>query len=614
MNRNKILLTLLGALLGGIAVTTTQAKTLAESVEKAVLRNPEVRARWHELRAADEDINIARSNYLPRLDVQAAAGRAWQDEPDAPSESYSNPSASVELRQILFDGFATRDEVRRASYAKLSRYYDLLAVSDQYAMETVQAYYDVLRFRELVRLAERNHATHLDIFKLIEERTQAGVGRRVDLEQAAGRLALAESNLLTERSNLYDVSARYARLVGEEPGELAAPPELGGSLPTPAEVLGQAVKRNPAFLAAVSNIRSARAGTGVSRSGYWPTLELRASQGFEKNQDGAEGDFRNSRLMLMLNYNLFKGGGDRARERRAVEQLSGAIEMRDKACREIRQTTQIAWNNVQRLGEQLKYLEQHELSTRKARDAYRQQFDIGQRSLLDVLDTENELFDASRALASGRIDRKIAEARVLAQTHQLLAALKLTPLETQVAEQDLAGSEIEDEQVRCSTVLPAAEPAISLAPVPTSPAAPAADASLAEVPAMPGTATRNEIAQQIDNSDKALETVVRTWANAWSAKNVAAYFDHYATDFKPEGGVGQPEWVTQRTTRLTNPNRINVRIDRFQVLKKSTKAAEVRFIQHYESAQYRDEVSKTLILLHDQGRWKIARERINVES
>ncbi|HSC81125.1 MAG TPA: TolC family outer membrane protein, partial [Chitinolyticbacter sp.] len=437
-----------------MVATAAPAASLNDAVEKTILRNPDVKTRWYQFRASTEAQQIAKSGYLPRVDLQAGAGRAWQHDEGSSKDGYYNPSASLELRQMLFDGFATRDQARRLGYDKQVSYFELLAATDDYAVQAIAAYYDVLRYREQVELAQRNLNTHQEIYKLIEERTTAGVGRRVDLEQASGRLALAESNLMTEQANLYDVSARYARLVGEEAGELTRPQSLEAALPSQSELLGLAIRQNPAFKASIAAIRSARAGVGVSKSGYWPTLELQASQGYERNQDGIDGDYHDSRVMLMLNYNLFNGGADRARERQSLEQLNASFEVRDKACRDIRQSTTIAWNDVQRLNRQLTYLAQHELSTRKARDAYRQQFDIGQRTLLDVLDTENELFDAARSLANAHVDREVAVARVLAQAHLLLPTLKLAPLDANIDPNELSGSELNDEQIGCSLNLP----------------------------------------------------------------------------------------------------------------------------------------------------------------
>jgi adhesin transport system outer membrane protein len=122
---------------------------------------------------------------------------------------------------------------------------------------------------------------------------------------------------------------------------------------------------------------------------------------------------------------LFNGLSDRARSRQYADLLNVAKDQRDQACRDVRQTTAIAYDDVRKLTEQLKYLDQHQLATEKARDAYRKQFDIGQRSLLDLLDTENELFQSRRAYTNGEYDLLIAQARTQAGVGNLLGALGL---------------------------------------------------------------------------------------------------------------------------------------------------------------------------------------------
>jgi hypothetical protein len=119
------------------------------------------------------------------------------------------------------------------------------------------------------------------------------------------------------------------------------------------------------------------------------------------------------------------GGSDDARMRQAAEGLNQAKDLREKACRDLRQTLSIAYNDSQRLKEQLGYLDQHQLSIAKAREAYRRQFDIGQRTLLDLLDTENEYFQARRAYVNAVYDQRIAEARTLAGIGRLMPALEV---------------------------------------------------------------------------------------------------------------------------------------------------------------------------------------------
>lgn len=424
---------------------------LAAAVERAIVQNPDVKLRFHNLSAASHETRSAQGGWLPRIDLEAAGGNYETRSPTIPNSfAYNGNRASIQLRQMLFDGFATRQETRRLSYSELASYYELQAVSNQTALETVRAYIDVLRYREFVTLASDNYNNHLEVHDKIAEKVKAGVGRRVDLEQASGRLALAESNWLTEVSNLHDVSARYQRLVGDVPSETLAPLDaLDEFLPLGTDFLAQAVRTSPEFLGAVATIRSLRADANGRQAPNYPTLELRLRRSLETNQGGELGDYRDSAVELVLNYNLYRGGSDSARIKQAAAKLEGAFDLRDKACRDGWQTGQIAFNDSIRIANQLKLLSQHELSTSKAQTAYQQQFEIGQRSLLDLLDTQNELYQARRSLTGADYDLQLAQVRVLAVTDGLLPALKLKPLTTAKPEAS-AQDEKDDELAQCS--------------------------------------------------------------------------------------------------------------------------------------------------------------------
>ena len=454
------------------------AATLKDSVERAILTNPEVKFKHQNLLAATSDQDAAKGGWRPRVDFESSVGRQNSRTPGTPSASdYDHSGSTLQLRQTLFDGFATSSEVRRLGHARLTSYYELLSSSDQIALETARAYLDVLRYRELVILARENYATHADVHGRIESRVKAGVGRRVDLEQAAGRKALAESNWLTEASNLHDVSARYQRLVGEMPAQtLTPPPELTRFLPAREGYVQNTVRSNPDFNAAVSTIRAYRADANVRRAPNYPTLEFRARQSVEQNRSGAPGSYSDSALELVLNYNLYRGGSDSARIQQYAAKLVSAYDLRDKVCRDVRQTALIALNDVTRLASQIIFLGQHELSTSKAREAYRQQFDIGQRSLLDLLDTENELYQARRALVNAEQDHQLAKFRVLAVNGSLLGALQLRPIQ-QEAPPTPAGIEASDDALLCSTDVPAMvaldkSDIVPVAPAPTPVVAP----------------------------------------------------------------------------------------------------------------------------------------------
>ncbi len=403
--------------------------TIKEVTQQALEANPEVQAAWHEFKAAAQDVRVARGGYLPTVDIGASAGKTNRDYDGR--GVYNTTQGQITLSQMLFDGFRTSGEVERFDSVRLVRYYELLNTVELTALEAVRAFEDVKRNRELVELARANYAKHRDVFAQIEERTVSGVGRRVDLEQVSGRLALAESNLLTEATNLHDVTARYLRVVGQLPADDLQPTRLAEQqLPESIRAaLSLAYQGNPGFHAAIKNISVAQAAVKVDRAGHYPKAELRARQVTSRNQNGFDnrvdpssyGD--ESAVELAITYNLYSGGSNRAAIRRSLELVNQAKDLRDQACIDLRQNTQIAYNDAFRLSEQLIALEQHRLSSDKVRTAYAEQFNIGQRTLLDVLDAENEYFQASRALVIAQGDLELAHARALAAMGSLLPAL-----------------------------------------------------------------------------------------------------------------------------------------------------------------------------------------------
>jgi outer membrane protein, adhesin transport system len=410
-------LVLLLAAGGAIAQTADPLKT---TVEQAINSNPDVSARFNAYRASVNAVDAARGAFLPRVDLNASAGQE-RDRISARSRTLNRAQGGVSLTQLLWDGLATQNDVARAGHEQLARYFELVDATEQTAVEAAKAHYDVQRYRRMVTLAEDNYVQHRFAFLQIQSRYKAGVGRGVDLEQAAARVALAESNLTTELANLHDVNTRYQRLVGTAPAK-----ELGGismlreGVPaTATDAMNTAVRQSAAVSASIENLRGARSVGDARRSVYQPTVQARVRAEAGRNVDGLQDQTRNSTAEIVLAWNLYNGGADQARVRQQANILSQATDLRDKTCRDTRQTVAIAYNDTKKLTEQLAYLDRNTLAIQKARDAYRQQFDIGQRSLLDLLNAENELYTARRAYANAEYDLGLAYARTHAAMNQL---------------------------------------------------------------------------------------------------------------------------------------------------------------------------------------------------
>ncbi|MFC0269291.1 TolC family outer membrane protein [Kushneria aurantia] len=403
---------------------------VTQVVQRTLFQNPEVRASWNAIQASGNDAREAWGGFLPTVNLSGGAGRESQSNDG--EGSYETDYYELTLQQMLFDGFETSSQVDRFQHIKRQNYFDFLDTSEQAALNAYQAYLDVMRYRDLVSLARGNYAQHLTVFDQIEQRARSGAGRGVDLEQITGRLALAESNLMTEAANLHDVVARYQRIVGELPPRQLAPlPELEKLMPPSVEVaLQEAMNSNPQIYSAYENRMAQRANQDVREAAFYPDLSLQASTG-RNNEDSTFGERRNqTTVQLVGSINLYRGGSDVAAWRAAGDRLEQSWQQQEQACHNVRQTTQIAYRDAVRYEEQLRYLNEHRQSIDRIRVPYQQQFELGQRTLLDLLDNENEYFESSRDYVDGWYDQRLAFARTLAATSRLISALQVSHLET----------------------------------------------------------------------------------------------------------------------------------------------------------------------------------------
>ena len=611
MNHKTIKLSLSSLSLAILSVTahaqSTQATGLAAAVQQAINNNPDVTARLNALRAAGNEVDVARGQYLPSVDLSASVGRDNDriTSRTPASQSLSRTGLALSASQILWDGLATSKEVSRLGHARLTRYFEFLGATEETALEATRAYLDVERYRKLVSLAEDNYVQHKYAFDQLQTKFKAGVGRGVDAEQANARLALAESNLTTEQANLHDVSARYLRIVGELPAATTAVVDnqllSKGIQPANVDTINQALAKHPSISAAIENLRAAQAQAQGAESRYQPTVEARVRTGVGKNFDGVQDQKRDSSAEILLNWNLFNGGSDKARVRQYADLINQAADQRDRACRDVRQTVAIAHNDIRKLQDQLVALDRNVLAIEKARDAYRQQFDIGQRSLLDLLNAENELYTAKRSYANAESDLQLAYARTQAARHSLTSTLGLSREAdgTQELVQDWQAAN--DAAQRCpvtaidvkTTSLGELDARARKLAVPTLTPAPVVAAPSAPTPAV--TPAVSSVQQRL-----------RDWADTWMAKDVEGYLNFYAKEFTPTRSTSA-KWIEERRRLVSKTGKIELVLDNIQTQAQGD-AVVTRFEQKYNSSNYKDVSIKVLTWKQIDGKWLIVKE------
>lgn len=398
------------------------ALSLPETVLLTLGSNPEILAAQHQLSSRNEEVRVAKAGYLPRIDIAAGIGRETIDTPANDEVTLRRHEASVAARQTLFDGFATSEEVSRQSARYHSAQHNLRATEEGVTLRVAEVYLNLLRQSELLDLARSTLYEHQNIHDQMVLRNKSGVGSRADLNQIAARLALVHSNMVTVQSNLLDAQTNFYRVTGVEPQlNILSEPQIKQALPaSQASAERLALQQHPTLKSAGADVNSAVAQYETSKSALWPHLQLEADKSWDENIAGIEGDNEDLVVAVRMTYSLYNGGGDLARRRQTAHLLEEAREVRNNTSRQVIESLRLSWSAFSAIRDQMKYLEMHVRAAQDTRTAYQQQFNIGRRTLLDLLNTENELVDAQRALINAGYDQLFAQYRIFNSMGQLL--------------------------------------------------------------------------------------------------------------------------------------------------------------------------------------------------
>jgi adhesin transport system outer membrane protein len=417
--------------------TAVSAQTLQEAVQQTISTNPNVLLENNERLAVEQELKQAKAGYMPFVDI--TLGQGWESSHNTTTIASGDDhtglhrqEASIFARQMLFDGFLTRSEVERQSARVNSKAYRIFGVSEVTALRAAEVYLEILKRHELVAIAKDNLLAHEKTNDQISLRSERGVDRRSDVDQTQGRMALARTNLLAEENNLRDAQANFVRVVGTMPDSpiMPASPEL--PVATQEDAIATALASHPTLKSAEADVDATIAQHNTARSQFYPRLDLEVGASDNDNLDGVRGTNDDVIAMLRLRYSLSAGQKDIARRDETAHLINAAREVRNNTHRQVIESMQLSWNAFITSREQLDFFKQHVISSEAARDAYRKQFNIGQRTLLDLLDSENEVFVARSAYIQGKYNELFSRYRIMAGMGQLLSHLNV-PLPAEAA-------------------------------------------------------------------------------------------------------------------------------------------------------------------------------------
>lgn len=353
-----------------LSIGYVQAQTLPEAMQQAMNVHPEVQAGVNARLAQDFNVRAAKGGYLPRVDVLAGYGRAGVDSPTSRSTARANGSnndwqtsnrgeSSIRLRQMLFDGFQTSNEVGRQQATANSRAYSLLNTSERTALTVAQVYIDVMTQREMVRLAEENLKSHERIYDQIKLRTSRGVGRMADMDQADARLAQARNNLITEQTNLADAQTNYLSAIGAMPDQLEKPAPFALMPADLDEARRQMVENSPVLRSAESDIAAAEKQYESAKSTYYPRFDAELGRNADNNVGGDLGHNNGWEAMVRMQFNLYAGGSNKADLTSKSYQTSQALDIRNNALRQLNEELGLAWNAYNNANAQVPIAQQY---------------------------------------------------------------------------------------------------------------------------------------------------------------------------------------------------------------------------------------------------------------
>ncbi|RKR06871.1 adhesin transport system outer membrane protein [Kushneria sinocarnis] len=408
-----------------------QAQTLTEAVTEAVREHPVTRTELSRYQQRLEEARAQKGAYLPSVTLEGRTGYGRQESEvegvDQSSDPHDYQRGSITLSQLIWDGNRTVNRIRQANDEADYQRWQTASAANQIALSTVQAYLEVLLNQQLVELAERNVEQHQRTAADIRRRSEAGAGTTTDTSQVEGRLARARASLVAARNNLEDARSAYIRLVGEAPGQLRLPETVDmTAIPEDLErVMAMATANNPLLIATRESVQAAGHEVAAERGDFLPSFNVEASRLTSRDYDFEGSDADDWKAELVMRYNLYRGGSDLAELRARDHALEAVRHDSDRALREVRDELRLAWNARDYLRNELPYLEQHVDASEQTRTNYRKQFDIGRRTLLDLLDSENEVYDARRARLQAEFDLRRARYRLLAVTGQLLDSMRV---------------------------------------------------------------------------------------------------------------------------------------------------------------------------------------------
>ncbi len=414
-------------LVGSVSANGVDLKSALESM---VENHPGILQKRQEIASAHHEIQIARSGFLPKINLRSsiAQERANTQMTEFSNRDFNTLNTSITLTQNLFSGFATDSEIAQKKHNIQMKSYELEEKINDLSLRLIKSYLDVLKADELLDVEQENVKTHEKMYQKITLKTQSGSGRIADHKEVLSKLALSYVNTLTQDNNYNDAAAILRSVMGYYPksNTLVKPSMSPLALPsTLEEALDKAIQKNPALLISRSQIESSKHAISMERSNYYPKVDAEMNARSYDNANGTGNIDKTAAAMVTLSYNLYNGGSDEARVMRSLSEASNAIEQRRSFERDVIEKMAKAYNAYAVFERQKPFLDVYRDASFEKTNFYQEEFELGRRSLIDLLESEDEYNTARRKAIENEYELLYSFFRVLSASNELIPYFQL---------------------------------------------------------------------------------------------------------------------------------------------------------------------------------------------
>jgi len=399
---------------GVLLAEPVAAQTLNEALSTAYASNPTLQAARAELRTINEQVPQALSNWRPQVTVNGSAGAQRIDNDGARDPQTTIPlSTDLTVSQSLYRGGRTVADTRRAE-ATVSAQRGLLSVIEQDTLfSAATAYMDVWRDQSVLELNLNNEKVLRRQLEASEDRFEVGEITRTDVAQSESRLARAVGDRVQAEGNLTASRAIYQELIGEFPELLEAPPPVANLPATQEEVTVAAIDANPSVVAANFLEEAERHNVRLQFGQLLPEVALVGTLSHDQDTSSTRDESDRARILAQVTVPIYQQGFVSSQIREAKQRSSQRRLEIDAARRTAEQQSITAWEALQTARAQIEAFESEVRATTIALEGVRQENAVGARTILDILDAEQEFLDAQVNLVRAQRDEIVASYQVL---------------------------------------------------------------------------------------------------------------------------------------------------------------------------------------------------------